>query len=341
MDKQCIRKIGILRALQLGDLLCSIPAIRALRSEFKTAEIFLIGLPNAKPFVQRFPEYFNGLIKFPGFPGLPEQDYDIREISEFITYMQKQEFDLILQMQGNGNIVNPLVELLGAKYLTGFFRPIDYQPQSGLFIPYPGGHEIERHIKLMKHLGIKEEGTYLEFPVTSEDQMELQQAQLSLEPLSYVCVHPGSRGSWRQWPTAYFARLADLCNEHGKTVVLTGTADEMQIIEETTSQMNYQPIIAAGKTSLGAVAVLIKNAFALISNCTGVSHIASAMNTPGIIISMDGEPERWGPLNNDILFTLDWTTEPHFEKAVHALRELFEKVQDRVKDAYKESGSRT
>lgn len=338
MDKKCIRKIGILRALQLGDLLCAIPAIRALRSEFKNAEIFLIGLPNAKPFVQRFPEYFNGLIKFPGFPGLPEQDYDVKEISEFITYMQKQQFDLIIQMQGNGNIVNPLVELFGAKYIAGFFRAIDYEPRSEYFIQYPGGHEIHRHIALIENLGIKQEGSYLEFPVTDTDEKELKEAGLVFDPHTYVCVHPGSRGSWRQWPTAFFARLADICAELGKTVILTGTSAEMSLVEETASQMKYPSIIAAGKTSLGAVGVLIKYAFALISNCTGVSHIASAMNTPGVIISMDGEPERWGPLNKDILFTLDWTTAPNFEKAENALRELFVRVQDKARGAYKGYG---
>lgn len=337
MDKNCINKIGIFRALQLGDLMCSIPAIRALREEFRDAEIFLIGLPNAKPFVQRYPRYFNGLIKFPGYPGLPEQPYDLKEIVDFIIYMQKQKFDLILQMQGNGNIVNPLIELFGARYSAGFFRPKDYEP-TGFYIPYPDGHEIERHIKLMTHIGVKPAGTYLEFPITRKDEDDLNDAQLALPANSYVCIHPGSRGSWRQWPPAHFASMADIVSEKGKKVVLTGTADELPLVNETASLMHNVPLIAAGKTSLGAMAVLIKDAFAIIANCTGVSHIASAMNTPGVIISMDGEPERWGPLNKDILFTLDWTTEPHFEKAVHALTELFEKHRDRAEGAYKVSG---
>jgi ADP-heptose:LPS heptosyltransferase len=338
MDKSCIKKIGILRALQLGDLLCSIPAIRALRGEFPNAEIFLIGLPNASGFVQRFPHYFNGLIKFPGYPGLPEQPYNISGITEFFTYMHKQEFDLILQMQGNGNIVNPLCELFGARYTAGFYRPMDYEPEGGLFIRYPGGHEIQRHLALMDHLGIKSDDTALEFPLSKQDEDDLQGIGLLLEPGSYVCVHPGSRGSWRQWPVAHFAALADYSADRGKTVVLTGTDDELSIVEETAAVMKHVPLIAAGKTTLGAAGLLIKNAYALVSNCTGVSHIASAMNTPGVIISMDGEPERWGPLNKDILFTLDWTAEPDFAKAAHALTELFEKHQDKAERFYSKSG---
>jgi hypothetical protein len=48
----------------------------------------------------------------------------------------------------------------------------------------------------------------------------------------------------------------------------------------------------------GRSGALIQNAAMLISNCTGVSHIASAFKTPSIVISMDGEPQRWGPLDN-------------------------------------------
>ena len=81
---------------------------------------------------------------------------------------------------------------------------------------------------------------------------------------------------------------------------------------------------AAGKTSLGAIGVLIKNAALLISNCTGVSHMAAAFETPGIVISMDGEPERWGPLNKELHRTIDWATTPNFELVREELKSLMQ-----------------
>src|SRR6476661_9714275 len=115
-----LKKIGVFRALQLGDLLCSVPAIRALRTAYPDAEIVLISMPWAKSLVERMPQYFDRFIHFPGYPGLPEQEVSPAKVLEFLGEMQNEQFDLLLQMQGNGTIVNPMLELFGAKQLAGF-----------------------------------------------------------------------------------------------------------------------------------------------------------------------------------------------------------------------------
>src|SRR5436853_6466552 len=109
-----IGKIAILRALQLGDLLCAVPAFRAIRKAYPNAEISLIGLPWAKTFVDRFSNYIDRFISFPGYPGLPEQETDVDAIIDFIQKMREEKFDLIIQMQGNGTIVNSMITLLGS-----------------------------------------------------------------------------------------------------------------------------------------------------------------------------------------------------------------------------------
>ena len=318
-----IRKIAVFRALQLGDMLCAIPAIRALRQAFPEAHITLIGLPWARELILRFPHYFNDLIVFPGYPGLPEQDFDPARFADFLQEVVKENFDLLINLHGSGQISNPLVQLFGAKQTAGFYLKSNFCPNPNLFLEYPVHlHEVQRHLALIEYLGIPSAGTELEFPITEKDRTELAALQLPLTTKKYACIHPGSRDANRQWPPEYFAALGNYCSAQGLDVVLTGTKEELHLVAATAAHLDKAPIMAAGKTSLGAIGALIENAALLIANCTGVSHIAAALKTPSFIISMDGEPERWTPMNKQLHPAIDWTKMPDFDLAMARLQDL-------------------
>ncbi|MCF2446706.1 glycosyltransferase family 9 protein [Dyadobacter sp. CY345] len=316
------RKIAIFRALQLGDMLCSVPSFRSLRAAYPDAEITLLGLPWAASFCGRFSMYIDRFIHFPGFPGLPEQPfYEVGWI-EFVRKMRDENFDLVLQMQGNGTIVNTMLKDLHDGPVAGFHSQGNYE-NDDLFIEYPTViPEISRHLKLIDHLGIPTLGTDLEFPIMNIEKEKLYAKHPFLFGGNYVCVHPGSRGSWRQWPPSHFALLADYCVGLGFKVIVTGTYEEAEITKAVIDLMEHPAIGLTGQTSLGEIGQLIKTANLLISNCTGVSHIASAVRTPSIVISMDGEPERWGPLNKDLHKTIDWTKVHDFENVLMLTQQL-------------------
>src|SRR3954447_12677434 len=131
------RRIAVLRALRLGDLLCAVPALRALRAALPEAEVVLVGLPWARALVERFDRCLDGFLEFPGYPGLPERTADLARIPAFLAEAQARRFDLAIQMQGSGGITNPLTVLLGARANAGFFRPGEYCPDAGRFVRYP------------------------------------------------------------------------------------------------------------------------------------------------------------------------------------------------------------
>ncbi|MCF2497196.1 glycosyltransferase family 9 protein [Dyadobacter chenhuakuii] len=318
-------KIAIFRALQLGDMLCTVPALRALRNSYPDAEIILLGLPWAASFSERFSDYIDRFIHFPGYHGLPEQPFDEAAWDAFRVQIKAERFDLILQMQGNGNIVNEMLENLDAGPVAGFHSAGNHRNEA-LFLEYPNGiSEIEKHLKMLENLGIPSLGTDLQFPISAAERRHLQET-VSLPDGRYVCVHPGSRGAWRQWPPAHFASLADHCADQGYHIIITGTKDEAPITAQVIGLMKRPVLDLTGKTGLGEIAALIEGADLLISNCTGVSHIAAATRTRSIVISMDGEPERWGPLNKSLHYTIDWTRDTSFENVRMALDNLLSSI---------------
>jgi ADP-heptose:LPS heptosyltransferase len=319
-----VNKICVFRALQLGDLLCAIPAVRGIRRNFPTAEIHLIGLPWSVELVGRFSNYFDGHIPFPGHPGLPEQHARLEDLPKFLQQVQDQHYDLVLQMHGSGGIVNPLVACFNARITAGFHEPDRYRP-SPYFIPYPGfKHEIHRHLDLINALGMDTDNDELEFPLFEEDFTALTDAGIDFPPQTYVCVHPGARDKARQWPVDKFARIADICAAFGYEVVITGSEHELPLAEKMRSGMRNDALIATGKTSLGALGVLVKNAKAVVSNCTGIVHLAAALKTRSVVVSLDKEPWRWAPLDKNTSTTIEWLKQPDYrlvEKAVAGIVE--------------------
>ncbi|MGJ1316775.1 glycosyltransferase family 9 protein, partial [Sphingobacterium multivorum] len=76
-------KIAIFRALQLGDLLSSIPAIRALKSHYPDARLYFIGLPHMRVLMERF-DCIDEYVDFPGHPQLPEIAYNPDNLERFV-----------------------------------------------------------------------------------------------------------------------------------------------------------------------------------------------------------------------------------------------------------------
>jgi len=163
------RKVAIFRALNLGDLLCSIPALRAVRRALPAASIALVGLDGMRPLMRRFRHYVDEFVDFPGDPAFPEQAACVARLPEFYRYMRAQGFDLALQMHGSGIQSNAIVGKFGAKQWAGFV-PLQSQ-QTPQLMTWPDRQpEIKRYLALLEYLGLPEQDASLEFPLDDADR---------------------------------------------------------------------------------------------------------------------------------------------------------------------------
>jgi ADP-heptose:LPS heptosyltransferase len=289
-------KIAVFRALQLGDLLCAVPALRALDHAYPEARISLIALPWARELAGRLP-YIDEFIEFPGYPSMPERVPDLAAIPAFFSTMRECEFDLAIQLHGSGELTNPLIVGMGAKRSAGYFRPENWRPDPEFFFEWRDAeHEVLRWVRLMELLGIAPRGTQLEFPLREQDW----QGWSALRLHDYAVLHPGSQLPSRRWPAERFAEVGDALAAEGLRIVITGTASEQPLARQVQALMQQPATDLAGRTTLGSLAALIGRARLLVCNDTGVSHIAAAMKTPSVVVACGSDPKRWAPLDRDL-----------------------------------------
>lgn len=295
-----IRSVAVFRALVLGDLLCAVPALRALRVGLPEASIALVGLPWARELASRL-SCVDEFIEFPGYPGLPESVCDVSAVPSFLAGIQARRFDLAIQLHGAGTITNPLVAAFGARRMAGFRGTSAWAPDAddAFFIRWPEtGHEIDRLLALPRALGMPETGRGLEFPVNDADRDALAQLWPGARgSRPYICVHPGAQLASRRWMPHRFAAVADALAERGYVIVMTGSASEQPLVATVAAAMHHPAVSLAGRTDLWTLGALIEGAAGIVCNDTGVSHIASALNTPSVIVSCGGDVARWAPLD--------------------------------------------
>ncbi|HYH74627.1 MAG TPA: glycosyltransferase family 9 protein [Candidatus Saccharimonadales bacterium] len=295
--QQHISTIAIWRPLKFGDFLVTVPALKALRAAFPKATIDYIGLPLTERLAARYDAYIDNYVMFPGLPGLPEREWQPDAVIRFFTAMQHRQYDLLLQLQGNGSVVNHFIPLCGAKITAGFTSAGAPAP-SEFFMTYPEGtHEITKQLQLLAFLGIPTPSDAMEFPVRPEDITTLHTLpEAQGLGTDYICIHPGGVSGGR-WEPKYFAAVADTLSSEGYQIVLTGTEQEKSTITQVQQHMRSPAVDLTGKTEVGQLAALLQQSRLYIGNDTGPSHMAVALGTPSVTIFTTADPVRWAPLD--------------------------------------------
>lgn len=296
MDLSDARRVAVFRALNLGDMLCCMPALRALRNALPQARITLIGLPSAVPVMPYFSAYLDELVEFPGNPAFPEQPVRIAALPEFYRAMRARKFDLALQMHGSGHQSNDIVRALEPSQWAGFVPDVR-ETVPGQCMLWPERlPEIARYLALLAYMGLDAEDDTLEFPVRTIDQHDADEliAGLGLDVDRLVLVHPGARLASRRWPLERYRAVVRALAGQGWQLAITGSEAEKPMSRE----LLYPGVPVfdlCGMTSLGMLAGLLRRARLLICNDTGVSHVAASVRCRSVVIACGSDVDRWRP----------------------------------------------
>ncbi|HEY0821037.1 MAG TPA: lipopolysaccharide heptosyltransferase II [Rhizobacter sp.] len=120
-----------------------------------------------------------------------------------------------------------------------------------------------------------------------------------LAPGAYWVFAPGAEyGPAKIWPPVHYATLArDLQARHGQPVVLLGSGKEATLCEEIAQAAPGACRVLAGKTSLIDAMALIAAARGVVSNASGLMHVAAAFRIPQVAVFGSTSPEHTPPLS--------------------------------------------
>jgi heptosyltransferase-2 len=125
-------------------------------------------------------------------------------------------------------------------------------------------------------------------------QLEAVLQQLGLSGSYYVFVPGAEYGPAKRWPAQHFAKLAQQLNA---PVLLLGSAKEAALCAQI-ADAALRCHNLAGKTTLAEAFALIAGARAVITNDSGLMHVAAALNVPQVALFGSSSPVHTPPLSD-------------------------------------------
>lgn len=260
------------RSLGLGDLCTAVPAIRALAEGFPDHELTLAVPRWLEPLARRAGA--DRIVAVAGLEPLPEG---------------LAPPAIAVNLHGRGPESIERLAALGPGELITFRH--EAVPASHAGPAWDDDeHEVHRWCRLVASAGIDVDPTDLAIDVHEPPPRP-----------GPVVVHPGAAARARRWPIDRFAAVVRHLSCRWQ-VVVTGSTDERCLADEVVRRAGHtggtgveRPRSVAGATDLNALIRLIAGAALVVSNDTGIAHLATATSTPSVVLFGPTSPARWGP----------------------------------------------
>lgn len=323
-----VRRVLVIRTDErVGNVLLTIPLLRALRCGLPEAEIVFLHAASKGALVQ-------GLAHVDRLEPFEKRDFFRRPWRFFgkLARLRRARFDVAIEA-GHYHAFSLTAALLGRfvrpRILVGHDRGLakwffDYP------VPPPADEvqDVAVKLSLLGPMGLSPAGRELETPLASDeaerDRMRAQLVAEGVDPDRLLVINPGARMAVRRWEPAHYGALAvRLAEAHGlEPLILWGPGEEA-LAREVVAHSGGKARLAP-PTDLRQLAALLSLARAFVTNDTGPMHLGVACGVPTVAIFLATDPKRWGhPDAAFVAVDLREGDEQGVERILHAATRLF------------------
>jgi ADP-heptose:LPS heptosyltransferase len=292
---------------QLGDMLCVVPLLRALRERFPSSRIQLLTSPvnNAVMLHHRL---LDGVINFDKREFLGDGKLRVGRLRQFVRELKENRFDLaIVPSTVSMSMTSDLLAYwsgastrIGPGTLDGvknkgrwlYTERVDLS-----WIDFPERHQTLRNLDIARSLGLDVPALDLEMTLLTEErargQAEVQHIRSGARLV--IAFHPGAGKVPNRWPTESFrSTIEQLYHRYSiRVAIVKGPMDEEPVQALVCSLA--VPYYLIEKRSIREVASILTSVDLLISNDTGIMHVGAAAGIPVLSLFGPTDPRQWAP----------------------------------------------
>ena len=290
---------------QLGDVVLSLPALRAIRDRFPGSQItVVVGKPGAE--VVTLSGYANvtaavDRVSLRDGPKL----VSIARIVKLVKKVRRAKFDFVIDLHSLSE-TNLLGFLSGAPKRLYSRRPgrslnylANFTPPPPVEEDHRKRHLVDRYLDVL--LPLKVSGadrrprlrTRAEDDATIDKLLKKEKAEIGS---LLIGLFPGAGHPSRRWPLERFAELAEyLIRNDGVRPIIFAGPEERELIPQIKS-LFPRAVIILDRLTIPQMAAAQARLAAFVSNDTGPMHVAAAVGTPVVLLLDRRAPESYLPL---------------------------------------------
>ncbi|HLZ36869.1 MAG TPA: glycosyltransferase family 9 protein [Mycobacteriales bacterium] len=297
-----VRRLAVLRANGIGDLVFVLPALEALRAAYRTARVTYLGGPMHAELLPGRVATVDEVVVVPPSQGVWWPSGSVEDEATLAAFFAEQRgrgYDVAVQLHGGGAFSNPFLRRLGARVTVGLRAP-DAPPLDRTIDYVYYQTEILRYLEVVGLLGAPPVTVEPRLTLRPEDRAAAARAAPSgADEGPLVVVNPGATDPRRRWPPERFAAVADVLAADGASVVVVGDAGDRPLADAILAAMRAPARSLAGALPLGPLCALLARAALVVSNDTGPLHLARAVRTPTVGIYWIGNMINGGWTTTD------------------------------------------
>ena len=304
IDFTRIQRVLIIKLRHHGDVLLSSPVFQVLKNHYPHIDIDALVYKETAPMLAHHPainsvHYIDRNWKKQG-----KLFYLKQELALLKTLKQKK-YDLVIHLTEHWRGLS-LVKLLKPQYSVS----AAYEQRRGnfwrksfthLYHPTLDQHIVEQNLGALSALGIEvgsqERSLVLEPGSVARETIRLLMEEQHITAGKFIHIHPGSRWLFKCWKESHFHDFIKTLIERGEQVVITAAPDkkELQMVERILRGLKNDLIDLSGQLNLLELAALTDQAKCYMGVDTAPTHIATAMQTPVVVLFGPSTESLWGP----------------------------------------------